>query len=350
MSGGAAVFLFGVLIGWLVEPMPGVPGGIPGLSWLVLPLITAVVVVPLMDRAAKWEASGAALELFPAECEGSSDASLVEEMTIVRDIPEPEVDDTGHAGQPAAASAFQAAVSEAQQKAKTKLTSIIETMRKEAAEQRAAELAKAADRHAEELQQVRADAQAEVTAAIEQAQQEIGRSRQEEAERHTAELARLREELERQYADELERTRTAVVESFEALTGGIQQTGQGIAQDDVEAAQWYHLAVDEGRADAQFKLGVLYHEGELVSRDHAEAIRWFRLAADQGFADAQCALGSVLARGESVGQDYVAAHMWLSLAAQSSDRFVEARDAVAAQMTAEQIVEAEHLACEWQQP
>ena len=144
----------------------------------VLPLITGVVVAPLKftDRQLRGRPSGAALELFPTECEGSSDASLVEEKTIVRDIPKSEINDTGHAGQRAAATAFQAAVSEAHQKTKTKLTSIIETMRKDSAEQHAAELAQTADRHAEELQQVRADAQAEVTAAIEQAQQEIGRA------------------------------------------------------------------------------------------------------------------------------------------------------------------------------
>ncbi len=58
------------------------------------------------------------------------------------------------------------------------------------------------------------------------------------------------------------------------------------------------------------------------------------------------------ANGEGVPQDYVAAHMWLTLAgAQSSgddrEAYVQARKAVAALMTSEQIAEAQRLAREW---
>ena len=54
-------------------------------------------------------------------------------------------------------------------------------------------------------------------------------------------------------------------------------------------------------------------------------------------------------QGQGVSQDRVAAHMWLSLAvAQASDAdrdtFVEARDAVAEEMSAKQIAEAQRLA------
>ena len=53
--------------------------------------------------------------------------------------------------------------------------------------------------------------------------------------------------------------------------------------------------------------------------------------------------------GEGLSQDLVAAHMWLSLAAtQDPDTSgVEARDAVAAEMTSDQIAEAERRAREW---
>ena len=135
-------------------------------------------------------------------------------MTNMTDIPTLEVDDADQAGQRAADTAFQAALSEAQQKAKTQLTAVVERIRTEAAERHAADLARVIDRHAEELRQARDNVEAEVTAAIE-------RVRQEEGERHAAEFARVREELERQYADDLQRSRTAVVESFEALTESI---------------------------------------------------------------------------------------------------------------------------------
>ena len=56
--------------------------------------------------------------------------------------------------------------------------------------------------------------------------------------------------------------------------------------------------------------------------------------------------------GQGVPQDYVEAHMWFNLAAaQSSDFFRyrsgEARDSVAARMTAEEVAEAQRRAREW---
>ena len=61
---------------------------------------------------------------------------------------------------------------------------------------------------------------------------------------------------------------------------------------------------------------------------------------------------AMYANGRGVPQDRVAAHMWLSLAAAqvsaaNRDTYVEARDAVAEEMTAEQIAEAQRLAREW---
>ena len=158
------------------------------------------------------------LALFPTEREEANHASLVEVMADVTHRPAQEVDDADQAGQRAAVKAFQAAVSEAQQEAETQLTTVIARIRKEAADQQTAELARVTDRHAEELQQARDGLEAEVTAAIE-------RIRQEEAERHAAEFVRVREELERQHADDLQRVQTAVVESFRALAGSILQRG-----------------------------------------------------------------------------------------------------------------------------
>ena len=48
LGGGAVVFLFGFLNGRLTEPVPGMPGGVAGLSWLTLSLIVAAVVATLV--------------------------------------------------------------------------------------------------------------------------------------------------------------------------------------------------------------------------------------------------------------------------------------------------------------
>ena len=292
------------------------------------------------------------------------------------------VDDADQASTSPAVTAFQAAVGEARQEAQTRLKVAVERVQQAAAERHAAELAEVNKRHAEEFQQVRDNAQAEVTAAIEQVQQEIRRIRQEEADRHAVELTRVREALQSQHDEDLRQARTAVVESFETLTGSL--VPPGIAQDVAEAVRWYRLAVDECRAEAQFNLGVISHKGDRVPQDYAEALHWYRLAADQGFAPAQHALGfmyhvgegvqqdhaeamqwyrlaadrnfveaqsalaSMHGKGEGVPRDRIAAHMWLRIAAESDDRYVAARDAVADQMTAEQITESSYLASAWQ--
>ncbi|MFP4502860.1 MAG: tetratricopeptide repeat protein, partial [Candidatus Hydrogenedentota bacterium] len=86
-----------------------------------------------------------------------------------------------------------------------------------------------------------------------------------------------------------------------------------------------------------------------VAQDDAEAVKWYRKAAEQDYADAQLNLGVMYRLGEGVVQDYVRAHMWLNLAASAGDADArEARDAIAGDMTQEQIAEAQRLAREWQ--
>ena len=62
-----------------------------------------------------------------------------------------------------------------------------------------------------------------------------------------------------------------------------------IDQDDIDLVRFW---VDQGLAQAQFNLGVMYDTGEGVPQDDEEAVRLYRLAADQGLADAQYNLDS----------------------------------------------------------
>lgn len=38
-------------------------------------------------------------------------------------------------------------------------------------------------------------------------------------------------------------------------------------------------------AEAQFNLGIMYHNGLGVPQDYAQAVAWYRKAAAQGFAE-----------------------------------------------------------------
>ena len=84
-------------------------------------------------------------------------------------------------------------------------------------------------------------------------------------------------------------------------------------QDYVTAAKLMRVAADQGKAKAQYNLGLMYEDGQGVTQDYKEAVNWYRLSADQGDADAQYNLGLMYANGQGVTQDYKEAVKWLSL-------------------------------------
>ncbi len=116
--------------------------------------------------------------------------------------------------------------------------------------------------------------------------------------------------------------------------------------------EWRPLA-EQGAANAQYNLGLMYRKGRGVRQDDAEAVGWYRKAAEQGYAKAQYNLGVMYDNGEGVPQDDAQAHMWYNLAASSfppgedRDEAVKNRDTVAKKMTPAQKSEAQKLAREW---
>ena len=56
--------------------------------------------------------------------------------------------------------------------------------------------------------------------------------------------------------------------------------------------EWRPLA-EQGDADAQTLIGMMYNEGLGVPKNDAEAVKWFHKAAEQGIAQAQFNLGSM---------------------------------------------------------
>jgi TPR repeat protein len=79
------------------------------------------------------------------------------------------------------------------------------------------------------------------------------------------------------------------------------------------ALRLWHPLAEQGDADAQFHLGVVYESGQGVLRSEAEAIKWYRKAAEQGDAVAQFDLGVIYAKG--VSPNHGEAALWYRLAA-----------------------------------
>ncbi len=82
--------------------------------------------------------------------------------------------------------------------------------------------------------------------------------------------------------------------------------------------------------------------------DYDTALREFRPLAEQGHAQAQVNLGILYSQCQGVPKDYVLAHMWLNLAeAKGVKATVKMRDLLEKNMTPAQLAEAQRLAGEW---
>ena len=108
--------------------------------------------------------------------------------------------------------------------------------------------------------------------------------------------------------------------------------------------EWTPLA-EQGNADAQVNLGVMYRKGEGVPQNDKTAVKWYTLAAEQGNASAQFNLGVMYDEGEGVPQNDKTAVKWYNLAASQGDKdATKYRDFVAKRMTPADVSKAQRLA------
>ena len=138
-------------------------------------------------------------------------------------------------------------------------------------------------------------------------------------------------------------------------------TGQAIADSLSDAKSAYNAGnyekaakllvtqAQQGNAEAQFNLGLMYDNGQGVPKDYKEAAKWYRLAAEQGDALAQANLGLMYSNGQGAPQDYVLAYMWTNIAAANAParelkQIANYRDSIAKNITPKQIVEAQERA------
>ena len=131
------------------------------------------------------------------------------------------------------------------------------------------------------------------------------------------------------------------------LLSTMYDTGQGLPQDDIQAAHWERKAAEQGHAYAQanlsfryyaagnfaeafawcqraacshlawaqYNLGRMYRKGEGVPQSDTEAAHWYRLAATQNFPEAQQKLADLYYIGQGVPLSYTQAAMWYRKAA-----------------------------------
>ena len=121
------------------------------------------------------------------------------------------------------------------------------------------------------------------------------------------------------------------------MLGRIYERGLGVNRNPITAMKWYRLSAGQGHAIAQYTLAMMHQKGLLDSASrprsrsmgvggiaaspsqrlgiaYVEALKWFELAAEQGVADAQYNLGLMYATGNGIPINFVTAHLWWSVA------------------------------------
>ena len=125
----------------------------------------------------------------------------------------------------------------------------------------------------------------------------------------------------------------------------LYQHGWGVAQDFVQASEFYRKAADQEFARAQHNLALLYQAGLGVEQDDALAAIWLKRAARRGYVPSQSDLGFVYYVGKGVPRDLMRAYFWWTLAAGRMDLEAgRAREDIIFMMTTHQKYVAEMLA------
>ena len=95
----------------------------------------------------------------------------------------------------------------------------------------------------------------------------------------------------------------------------MENSSSRIGQPEKSPEEGVRAEAEKGNAKAQFLLGSNYGSGlSGFKKDEAEAVKWYRKAADQGLADAQAALGVMYSIGRGIPKDEVEAYKWMLLA------------------------------------
>jgi TPR repeat protein len=98
--------------------------------------------------------------------------------------------------------------------------------------------------------------------------------------------------------------------------GMMYYTGQQVPHDSSLAAVWMTKAADQGYREAQYFLSLMYGLGDGVVENNVAASKWCQKAAQQGHADAQYSLARMYSTGQGVQRDDIQAAEWLTRAAE----------------------------------
>jgi uncharacterized protein len=107
--------------------------------------------------------------------------------------------------------------------------------------------------------------------------------------------------------------------------GLIYINGLGTPKNEEIAFKWFHKSAEQRHARAQFFLGWMYEAGfrakkrsagkdypniSILDFDYGESVKWYRKSAEQGYAQAQLSLGRLYEKGNGVLENKAKAAKW----------------------------------------
>ena len=97
--------------------------------------------------------------------------------------------------------------------------------------------------------------------------------------------------------------------------GLLYRRGRDVPRDYGQAHDWFQKAAEQGNAEGQNNLGLMFDHGRGVERDFVQARKLYIQAAKQGHANAQYNLALLYTNGQGVPQDDIEAYVWANIAA-----------------------------------
>ena len=137
------------------------------------------------------------------------------------------------------------------------------------------------------------------------------------------------------------------------VLGIMYSEGMGVLENDRTGAKWFTLAAKQGNADAQWMLAVKFNKGEGVLENNSMARQYAEDAAVQGHGDAQ----HFLAILTGLDEEYIRSYMWFILAVynnamgdvtedkESLEKVMERTDIAKAQEMASRCLESGYKDC-----
>ena len=102
--------------------------------------------------------------------------------------------------------------------------------------------------------------------------------------------------------------------------GVMYENGQGVKKDETRALQLFRQAAAKNNDSAQYLLGTILERKAGLTKNQSEAIKWYRLAATNGHPSAQYRMGQLeLAGINGAAPDPLKASYWFGLAAMQGD-------------------------------